>query len=604
LNFIFLKKSIVMRAILPFFLLGLLLLGACAENARQPGEADASATLYFNGDILTMEGEEPEYAEAVVVKDGKITFVGAKAEAERAAGAGYTEVDLQGKTLLPGFIDAHSHFSQTAMKLAMVPLDPPPAGDISSIEDIKSALKKEIETHPEKYQDETNWLIGWGFDNAMLAEKRFPNRRDLDEVSTEIPIMLMHFSSHIFVMNTIGMERTGYLADDYRAPEGGSLQYFEDKREPNGIVEEQAMLSGLTLIGKELSGKPAQFLDDEAMLDKMLEAQDIYLREGYTTISEFATNDDIYAKIRQLGEEGKLKADIAMAYYSLTTTVDHVKELYSTSYTDHYRVMGGKLNLDGGSPGRTAYLREPYHTPTPGQPADYRGYSSMSNQEDMNTLVAEYYKARIPFFIHALGDAAVDQCIAAVQYSEEKYGYDDIRTQLIHVQQIQPDQYETMKDLDVTLTYQNTHNFYFADFHNEYIYGPERTARLNSMKEGLENGFSVTFHHDSPIHPVDQIFLIWIAVNRKSRSGQVYGPEQCLTPYEALYSSTAEAAYQFQEEDRKGSLKPGKLADLVILDKNPLKVEPNAIKDIQVLETIKEGETVYRRGSEALGKNE
>jgi len=580
-----------------FFLLLTAGLAACSGSGPETtADSEPIASLYFNGDILTMEdAEAATYAEALVQENGRIAFAGALDEA-KAQYPNARQVDLQGRTLIPGFIDAHSHLSQTAIKLAMLPLDPPPAGNISSVEDIKSALKKEVEAHPEKYQDETDWVIGWGFDNAMLAEKRFPNRRDLDEVSTELPIMLMHFSSHILVLNTKGMERAGYLAGDYQAPEGGSLQYFEDSQEPNGIVEEQAMLSGLILAGKELSGTPAQFLDDEAMLDKILETQEIYLREGYTTITDFAANDDIYAKIRQLGEEGKLKADVAMAFYSLTTTVDRVKELYSTSYTDHYRVMGGKLNLDGGSPGRTAYLRDPYHTPTPGQPAGYRGYSSITNQEDMDTLVAGYYEARIPFFIHALGDAAVDQCIAAVQYSEEKYGYDDVRTQLIHVQQIQPDQYETLKGLDVTLTYQITHNFYFADFHNEYIYGPGRTARLNSMKEGLENGLSITFHHDSPIHPVDQIFLIWIAVNRKSRSGQVYGPGQRLSTYEALYGSTAAAAFQLREEDRKGSLEPGKLADLVILDKNPLTTDPDALKDIQVVETIKEGQTVYRKG--------
>lgn len=567
----------------------------CKVESSSVEKEKASSTVYFGGEILTMKSEKaPSYEEALVEENGSITFMGNLNEAL----AKYPEarkVNLEGRTLIPGFIDAHSHLSQTAIKSSMVPLDPPPAGNITSIEEIKLALQKEIEKHPEKYQNDSDWVIGWGFDNAMIAENRFPNRKDLDKVSTELPIMLMHFSSHIAVMNTKGLERVGYLASDYQAPEGGSLRYFEDTKDPDGVIEEQAMLIGLIQIGKDLSGVPGQFLNDDAMLNKLLETQELYLSKGYTTITDFATNDGVYALVRQLGEEGRLKADIAMAYYAVTTTLDRVKELYNPNYKNHLRVIGGKLNLDGGSPGRTAFLREPYHTPTPGQPDNYRGYSSIKEQSDMNTLVGSYYEARIPFFIHALGDAALDQCIAAVKHSEKLFDYNDIRTQLIHVQQIQPDQYESLKTLDVTLTYQITHNFYFGDFHNEYIYGPQRTARLNSIKEGLDNGLSVTFHHDSPIHPVDQIHLIWTAVNRKSRSGQVYGPEQRISPYEALYASTAAAAYQLREENKKGTLEAGKLADLIILDKNPLKVDPDSIKDIQVVETIKEGKVVYSK---------
>ena len=163
------------------------------------------------------------------------------------------------------------------------------------------------------------------------------------------------------------------------------------------------------------------------------------------------------------------------------------------------------------------------------------------------------------------------------------------------MQLVQPDQIEKMKALDVTVTFQITHNFYFADFHNDYIYGPERTKRLNPMKEVLDTGIPVTYHHDSPIHPIDQMHIMWIAVNRTSRSGKVYRPENKLSPYQALYASTAAGAYQYFEEDTKGTLEEGKLADLVILDKNPLKVAPETIKDIMVMESIKDGQSIFQR---------
>jgi len=327
----------------------------------------------------------------------------------------------------------------------------------------------------------------------------------------------------------------------------------------------------------------------------VLKAQEEYIKAGFTTLTEFATTQSTYDVIKELGNENQLEVDFGLAFYTALTTPEVVKNLYSKTYENNMRVIGGKLNLDGGSPGRTAFLREKYYTPTIGQPDDYRGYSSIKEQEDMNTLVASYYKERIPFFIHALGDAALDQCIKAVTYAETNAGYDDARTNLIHLQIVQPDQIQDLKKLDVTATFQITHNFYFADFHETYIYGPERTKRLNPMKETLDADIPVTFHHDSPIHPIDQLHIMWIAVNRTSRSGKVYGPENRLSPYEALYASTAASAYQYFEEDSKGSLEEGKLADLVILDKNPLKVAPETIKDIQVLETIKEGQSIYTK---------
>ena len=554
--------------------------------------------IFYGGDIITMEKDSAEYVEAVVSENGEIVFVGTKSEAENKY-SNAKKVDLKGKTMIPGFIDAHSHLWQTATKLGTVALDAPPASDIRTIDDIIKKMSDKIKSNPTNYKTEKNWLIGWGLDNGALKENRFPTRKDLDKISTEIPIVVVHFSGHMLMMNTLGMQRAGYLEEDYKSPEGGSLQFYEGTKEPNGVIEEQAMLNAFSKIGGDIIGKEGIYTGIQFNKDKMkklvLEAQEVYLKHGYTTISEFATTDDSYNTVKELATEGKLKADVGMAYYAVLTTIDNVKSLYSKEYTNHLRVIGGKLNLDGGSPGRTAYLREPYFTPTPGQPTDYRGYSSIKKQEDMNALVGSYYKEKIPFYIHALGDAAVDQCIAAVKFSEENYKYDNIRTNLIHLQQVQPDQFDALENLDVTLTYQITHNYYFADFHNKYIYGPERTARLNPMRDGLNKGLSTTFHHDSPVHPVNQIFLMWIAVNRESRSGKVYGADQKLTPYEALYASTNAVAYQYFEENKKGTISEGKLADFVILSENPLKINPENIKNIVVLETIKEGKTVYKK---------
>jgi predicted amidohydrolase YtcJ len=198
-------------------------------------------------------------------------------------------------------------------------------------------------------------------------------------------------------------------------------------------------------------------------------------------------------------------------------------------------------------------------------------------------------------YIHALGDAALDQAIEGLRRLPPENPGQRRRTQLIHVQQAQEDQLDALVELKATLTFQVAHNFYFGDFHREQIYGPARTARLNPAQSALQRGLSVSIHHDSPVHPIDQFTLIWAAVNRLTRSGQVIGEAQKLTVLQALRASTIEAAYQFFEEDRKGSIEVGKLADLIILSQNPLEIDPLQLRNIQVLETIKEGETVYRR---------
>ncbi len=165
----------------------------------------------------------------------------------------------------------------------------------------------------------------------------------------------------------------------------------------------------------------------------------------------------------------------------------------------------------------------------------------------------------------------------------------------VHVQQALEAQLDKIADIGATITFQAAHNYYFGDLHEAFIYGPQRTARLNPARSALDRNISVSIHHDSPVHPVNQMLLIWTTVNRVTRSGKVIGPDQRISVMDALKASTINAAYQFLEDDWKGSIEPGKAADFVVLSANPLEVDPLTIKDIQIVETIKDGESVYRR---------
>ncbi len=580
------------------FIVLLGLLAACTEQTseQKPEKTNSADTIYSGGTILTMAGDEPEYVEALAVSDGKILATGTVEQVSQWQGQHTQAIDLQGKTLMPGFIDSHSHFFQTALKLSAVALDSPPAGPITSIDDVVTRMKARLQTHP---LSDKQWLIGWGLDNAQLKDKRFPTKHDLDRISTEHPILIIHFSSHMLILNSVALERAGYTAEDYQDVTGGHSRR-DEKGELTGVIEEQSMLLVLQAMNRDLLGRdPGMSISiqypPEQMKALLLEAQQLYLSQGFTTVGDMAISPDMHQLFAEMAEAKQLKVDLLSAIYYATSTPETIAKLHSRDYNNHYRVAGAKLNLDGGSPGRTAYLRHPYHTPTPNQPANYRGYPAIPDQAKINTAVSALYQHKVPAFIHALGDAAVDQAISAVQYGEENNRErDDLRTQLIHLQITNPDQLQTLSELDVSLTFQTAHNFYFADFHNEMTLGPKRTQKLNATASAWQKGFSVTLHHDSPVHPVDQLALVAIASQRKSRSGIVYGEEERLSVYQALQASTINAAYQFFEENNKGSLEVGKLADMIVLNNNPLEVAVDKIPDINVVQTIKAGKVKWQ----------
>jgi hypothetical protein len=419
---------------------------------------------------------------------------------------------------------------------------------------------------------------------------------------------LLHFSTHQLVANSKALERAGFSSETENPP-GGVIRRNPKSGEPNGIVEEKAMFPFLAAasrdaregIESEEGGSLFDFGIEPAEIPGLLEdALWHYAAQGFTTAFEGAATPRELDLLRALEAEGRVPIDVVAYPVSWATSATELRRLLDEQSVRNeqaggiprIRVAGGKMILDGGSPGRTAYLREPYHQQLPGE-SGYRGYPAVEDAAVVNALVADYYARDVPLIVHALGDAAVDQAIEAITAAELVHPGPDRRTQLIHVQQAQPDQLERLSALDATLTFQVAHNFYFGDFHEEVIYGPARTARLNPARDAIDLGMSVTIHHDSPVHPVDQILLIWSAVNRVTRSGRVIGPDQRLSVMEALEASTIEAAYQVFEDDRKGSLLVGKLADLVVLDRNPLEIDPIEIRNIRVVETYKEGRRIY-----------
>ncbi len=559
-------------------LVSLLVLLAAGPSAPA---AFAAVQVYHNGTILTMQDHAPR-VEAVAVRDGRILDAGPLARVEEAAGAGAEKVDLRGRTLMPGFIDSHSHLGLAGTKLALANMSNPPAGPITSIRDIQEGFRQWIREHG---IEPGEVAAGWGYDHTQLAEQRHPTRDDLDQVSREIPIVLIHFSTHQTVLNSAALARFG-IDENTPDPEGGRILREADGKRPNGILQETASIPvKLEIFGADYQEKKR----------RILKAQQNYLENGFTTAMEAAVLDQEWVDaFRHLGRDGDLKLDIAgLAFFKVA---DELLKNYEEDrhYRDRFRLAGVKLILDGGSPGRSAFLRDPYYQQKEGEDR-FRGVPLFPRQEDIDRMVSSYYEKGWQAYIHALGDAAVDQAIHAMELAEKAHPGKARRTQIIHAQLFHQDQIEKVAGLDASVSFQIAHVYYFGDFHRKETFGPRLAEHLCPVRSALDRGLSVSIHHDAPVHPADQMFLIWNAVNRVTRSGHVLGPDERVSVMDALKASTIDAAWQLFEETDKGSIEPGKLADSIVLSENPLEVEPMQLKDIRVLQTIKEGQTVFER---------
>ncbi|GAO45358.1 amidohydrolase [Flavihumibacter petaseus] len=558
-----------------------LLTQSCNNLATQTGSADHADTIFYGGDIITMEGDSAQYAEAVAIRGGKISFVGSRAGAEQLKGDSTVMTDLKGKTLLPGFIDGHAHFFQFGVQAIVANLLASPDGTCNDIPALIRILK---DWYAANGTDKTQgWIAGSGFDDAVLKENRFPTRRDLNQVSKDLPIMIGHISGHFCVVNTKGLEMLGISAATPN-PKGGAIRREKDGKTPNGVLEE---LAAIPVMLKTLNPTDPKLAD--YYLDK---AQELAASYGYTTAQEGRAMGN-HQQMASYAERGKFYLDVnAYIDYSMPQFI-HSK-WYGTTYQHHYRVAGIKLTLDGSPQGRTAWQSIPYLLPPDGQKPGYKGYPAIPDDRDVQKIVDTAFANNWQLLVHCNGDAAAVQLFRAIAPVAAKYGNNDRRTVLIHGQLIRMDQLDSLKKYDIVASLFPMHTFYWGDWYKKII-GPEKANQISPIRSALNKGLHVTSHTDAPVALPNLMMIMWTTVNRLSRSGTVMGADERLTPFQALKCITSWSAWQHFEENTKGTLATGKLADLVILDHNPLTVDQLTLKDIKVLQTIKEGKTIYRR---------
>ncbi|MFT4851531.1 MAG: putative amidohydrolase YtcJ [Sediminicola sp.] len=557
---------------------GIMILISCKQD-KKTGIVN-SATVYSGGDIITMEGDKPLYVEAIVVNNGKIEFLGTTRDAMNFAGEGHNMINLEGKTLLPGFIDAHAHFASFSAQAIGAQILPPPDAGAKDITSLINILK---DWNTEENRALTGWIFGMGFDDSVLEEKRFPTKHDLDQVSTEFPIMIIHISGHFAVVNSKGLELLN-INSTTKNPEGGIIRR-ETGNEPNGVLEELAAIPYMLKILNPITKEAA---------DHFFEAgQDMALSFGYTTAQEGRTMEN-HEMLVNASEVGKLKLDVVSYVDYLFVDKYMSSKWNSKTYSNHYRIGGMKLTLDGSPQGRTAWRTQPYLIPPDGAKEGYLGYPAIPNDSSVIAIYEKGFKNNWQILTHANGDAAMDQMLRTMKPVADKYGNNDRRNVLIHGQYVREDQLDSFKELDIIASLFPLHTFYWGDWHKEII-GDSLGNKISPTRTALNKGLKITIHTDAPVALPNLMRMVGISVERKSRSGQVIGANEKLTPYEALKAITIWSAYQHFEEETKGTLDEGKLADMVILDKNPLKVLEEEIKGIIVLETIKEGVSVYKK---------
>jgi len=541
-----------------------------------------AATMYYNGDIITMEGDSANYAEAVVVKDGKISFVGSKDEAMKAAGDGHQMVDLQGKTMLPGFLDAHSHYINSLLVANQCKLYAPPSGPAKDVESIIAELKKFAEARKIPKGEE---IIGYGYDENVMPNGKLLNRDDLDKAFPDNPVRVDHVSMHGTVLNSLAMKKYGYSAET-KTPPGGVIVRKPGTNEPYGLIMETAYLP---VVEKTAAMTP----ENEIAWTKA--GQMLYAETGVTTAHEGATHIGPLQTIQRAANAGANIIDV-VAYPFITELDNIIKEFPLTDwgkYNKGFKIGGAKITIDGSPQGKTAFFSTPYLTGGPGGEKNWKGELTFP-QDMVNQMVKKVYDMKVPLTLHCNGDASIDAFLKAYEFARAGDYSQPWNVTIIHAQFMRKDQMAKFVKYGIRPSFYTLHTYYFYEAHLKNR-GAAQAQYISPIRDAIDAGMKPTNHTDFVVAPLDQMMMLWSAVNRISRAGVSVGSDQRIKPYEALQAMTINVAAQYDEADSKGSIKENKRADLVILDKNPLKVAPMEIKDIKVMETIKDGKSIYKK---------
>jgi predicted amidohydrolase YtcJ len=537
-----------------------------------------ASQAFLNGHIITMDKNNSVH-EAVFLKDNKIFLVGNNKDVQALMNEQTVIVDLKGQTMMPGIIDAHGHYPGQGIAAVGLDLNSPPIGHVVSIKQSLNMIKEKVVEF-----DAQEWVIGYGYDDTAFTEQRHFNRIELDAVSPNHPLMLMHISGHMGVFNSAAL---ALLNIDESTPNPVGGEYVKDATtgKLNGLVYETAFAQARTIVTKFPLG---------TILKISSAASDAYLEKGVTTAQNGLTLKSHMASLSYSSKIGisPLRV-VAWPNEEYGHEIVDGKESIAALAHDKFYLGAIKIVADGSLQLYTGFLTEPYHSTEPGKATPHTGYPSIEGAE-LKATITKFHKSGYQLAIHGNGDAAIDSIINAIDAAQKEHYRADPRHIIIHAQTLREDQMNRMLALGITPSFFSAHTYYWGDRHRETFLGEERASRISPTNTALKKGLRFTTHLDSPIVPMDPMLMVWSTVNRLTSSGKVLGAGERISVMQALRATTIDAAWQIFKEDLIGSIEKGKLADLVILQDNPLD-DPANIKDILVNKTIIDGVTVYDR---------
>ncbi len=426
--------------------------------------------IWSGGPILTMN-DKAMRAEAVAVANGKIIAVGSRKVVMKLKGPNTQMMDLAGKTLVPGFVDAHGHVVVGGLQALSANLLSPPDGKVQDIASLQQTLRDWVKANAAAVE-KAKVIIGFGYDNAQLKELRHPTKEELDAVSQDIPVLIIHQSSHLATANSAMLKAMGYDANS-KDPAGGIIQRKPGSNEPNGTLEETAFFAGMPVVLGRIG--------PEGLKVFAREGAKLWARFGYTTAQEGRSIPPIADLMRQVANEGGFAIDV-VTYPDVLVDRAYIKNNQSAHYTNRFRVAGAKLTIDGSPQGFTAWRDQPYYKPVGNYPAGYSGYAAASAEQVMSA-VQWAYENGLQIITHANGERASDLLIAAHTSAQARFPkVKETRPVLIHGQFLREDQLDSFKALGVIPSLFPMHTFYWGDWHLDHTVGPQ--AGLNISPTG------------------------------------------------------------------------------------------------------------------------
>ncbi len=526
------------------------------------------ALVFVGGAVYTMDGSD-SVAEAVLVEGGVITAIGSTEKVRSQAPLGARVIELNGRALLPGFVDAHSHFPVGVIDHLGVQLSATATEPVVNNNELLKRVAEAVKITPSG-----QWIVGFKYDNTLFPSGQHPNRQQLDQLSLEHPIYLRHISGHMGVANTAALQELQIdNKDDALRP---FIEIDTRTGELTGLLQEAAAPS----LGRFFRNYSMTELFNAYKLTR-----EEYLAAGVSTVQNGLINGSMTKILKLLQMVGLLPQRV----------VTWVNSDYAGSnrprYTTNFRQATVKLIVDGSPQGRTAFLTKPYHTNSPSEP-NFRG-APLLTQEQLDKYVLYYHQAGYQIALHGNGDAAIDMIIAAVARAQQSMERPDARHILVHAQTIRRDQISQLSALSITPSFFNAHTFYWGDWHQNETLGPERAQHISPLADVVNAGVRFSLHSDAPVTPIQPMHLVWNAINRQTRSGDVLGRAQQISLTSALRAITIDAAWQSHVDHDRGSIELGKLADLVVLSGDPYAVDD--LRTMLVDLTYIGGEEVFAR---------